>query len=85
MKTFTAKELNKSPAQVFRAADKDGEVEISHDRYPDKRFVLEARERVPLTEYKVGEKVALPDGRIFTVTKVCDDVPIRNLLTNDGE
>lgn len=45
MKTFTSTELNKSPAKVFRAADQEGAVEISHDRYPGKVFVLEARER----------------------------------------
>lgn len=45
MKTFTAKELNKSPAQVFRAADQEGSVKINHDRYPDKVFIIEARRR----------------------------------------
>jgi hypothetical protein len=45
MKTFNATELNKSAAKVFREADKAGSVKINHDRYPDKVFVLEARER----------------------------------------
>ena len=42
MKTFTAEELNKSPAQVYREADKNGSVQISHDRSPDVVFVLTA-------------------------------------------
>jgi len=45
MKTFTAKEMNKSPAQVFRAADQDGFVKINHDRYPDKIFIIASRDR----------------------------------------
>ncbi len=45
MKIFTSTQLNKSPAQVFRAADQDGKVKINHDRYPDKVFIMEGRER----------------------------------------
>lgn len=45
MKTFNATELNKSAAKVFREADINGSVKINHDRYPDKVFVMEARER----------------------------------------
>ncbi len=45
MKTFTSTQLNKSPAQVFRAADQEGKVKINHDRYPDKVFIMEGRER----------------------------------------
>lgn len=51
MKTFTAEELNKSPAQVYREADKNGSVQISHDRYPDMVFVLTAQ----ITEIKDGK------------------------------
>jgi len=42
MKTFTAEELSNNPAQVYREADKNGSVQISHDRYPDVVFVLSA-------------------------------------------
>lgn len=33
MKTFTAKQLSRNPAQVFDAAREDGEVSITHDRF----------------------------------------------------
>jgi len=59
MKTFTAKEFNKKPGPVYRAADKDGAVKVNHDRYPDKLFVLEARDRRCLT---IEEKDALAEG-----------------------
>lgn len=45
MKTFTAKQVARSAAQVYRAADIDGAVRINNDRYPDKIFTLTARER----------------------------------------
>lgn len=45
MKTITAKEFNKRPAQAFREADKVGAIKINHDRYPDKIFFLESRDR----------------------------------------
>ncbi len=59
MKTFTAKELNKSPAQVFRAADQDGSVKINHDRYPDKVFIIEGRSRgmVSMNEIKAASDI----------------------------
>ena len=47
MKTFTAEEFNKSPAQVYREADKSGAVEIKHDRYPFV-FVLTVKEEKSL-------------------------------------
>lgn len=40
MKTFTAEEFNKHPAQVYREADKSGNAVIKHARYPDVVFVL---------------------------------------------
>ena len=43
MKTFTAEQFNKSPAQVYREADKNGGVIIIHKQYPD-GFLL----RVPV-------------------------------------
>jgi len=45
IKTFTAKEMHNSPRQVFREADKNGQAIINHDHYPDKIFVLTARDR----------------------------------------
>jgi len=44
MKTFTPKDMHNNPAMVYRAADKDGEVRIDHDRYPDRIFTLTARD-----------------------------------------
>lgn len=55
MKTFTAKELNKKPAQVFRAADQEGSVRINHDRYPDKVFIIEGRVRRTGCEHDCDE------------------------------
>ena len=48
MTTFTAKQFNKNPASVYRAADKGDVVRLNHDRYPDKIFELTARDRAPL-------------------------------------
>ena len=39
MKTFTAEEFNKSPAQVYREADKNGSV-IKHSHYSDGFFLI---------------------------------------------
>lgn len=47
-KTFSAEELSRNPAQVFREADLNGEVKINHGQYKDKIFTLSARERKPL-------------------------------------
>lgn len=33
MKTFTAKQFSRAPAQVFDAAREDGKVEVTHDRF----------------------------------------------------
>jgi len=33
MKTFTARQLSRTPANIFDAAREDGKVEITHDRY----------------------------------------------------
>lgn len=41
MKTFTAEQFNKKPAQVYREA-LEGDVAIKHDRYPNKVFFLKA-------------------------------------------
>lgn len=45
MQTFNATDLNKEPAMIFRAVDKEGAVKINHDRYPDKIFILSAKVR----------------------------------------
>jgi len=52
MTTFTAKQFNKNPASVYRAADKGDVVRLNHDRYPDKIFELTARDRAPLDAQK---------------------------------
>lgn len=52
MKTITAEEFNKKPAKVYREVDKEGSVNINHDRYPDKMFTLSSRDRAPLEEPK---------------------------------
>jgi len=44
MKTFTAEEFNKLPARVYREADKNGSVQITHTHYPDVVFVLTVKE-----------------------------------------
>ena len=50
MQTFTADEFRKQPAKVYRAADKDGEVKINHDRYNDLVFVLSTKARNSLND-----------------------------------
>ena len=45
MKKTTANEWRQNPAPVFRAADKGERVEISHDHYKDRRFVLTAEDK----------------------------------------
>ena len=45
MKIFTAKEFHNAPAEVYRFADREGVVKINHDRYPDRMFILQAKER----------------------------------------
>lgn len=45
MKTFTATELNKEPAKIYREADRHGSVLINNDRYPHRIFELSARDR----------------------------------------
>lgn len=42
---ITSKDFNRSPAHVYRAADKGATVEIEHKHYPDKRFVLTAEDK----------------------------------------
>ena len=44
-KKFTAKQMHHAPAQVFRAADRDGKAEIEHSHYKDRVFELTARDR----------------------------------------
>ena len=51
-KKFTAEEFNKQPAPVYRAADKDGSVEISHTHYPESVFVMELKD----AEIEANEK-----------------------------
>ena len=41
-KKFTASQLHNAPGQVFRAADKGERVELSHEHYKDRTFVLTA-------------------------------------------
>ena len=45
IKTFTAIDLHREPAKVFRTADREGEVRINHGQYHDKIFILKAVER----------------------------------------
>lgn len=45
MQTFTAEQFNKKPAQVYRAADREGSVRINNGQYGDKVFILVAKER----------------------------------------
>lgn len=56
MKTFSAKNFSNKPEPVYRAADREGEVKINHDRYKDKIFILTARERNPINMEKENEK-----------------------------
>ena len=44
-KTVTAKEFARNPRNVYRHADKKGDVKINHSDYPDCIFVLTCRER----------------------------------------
>lgn len=67
MKTFNATELNKSAAKVFREADINGSVKINHDRYPDKVFVMEARERGAASDWDETED-NISIGDIITMT-----------------
>lgn len=47
-KSFTPTEMHHSPAKVYRAAVKDGSVEIKHERHPDVLFVLTAVDKTTL-------------------------------------
>lgn len=48
---ITAQELARTPASVYRSADKGDVVVINHDRYPDRVFELKARDRNPLPKF----------------------------------
>lgn len=45
MKTFTAQEFLKQPAQVYVEAMINGSAKINHGNYPSKVFVLTAEDR----------------------------------------
>lgn len=45
IKTFTAGDMHHSPRKVYREADVNGVAQINNSNYPDKIFVLTARER----------------------------------------
>ena len=45
MKTIEAKQFHMKPSTAYRYADLNGSIKINHDRYPDKIFVLTARDR----------------------------------------
>lgn len=45
IKTFSAIDLHRRPATVFRAADREGMVKINHGQYHDKIFILKAVDR----------------------------------------
>ena len=45
MKTFTAQEFLKQPAQVYVEAMANGSAKINHGNYPTKVFVLTAEDR----------------------------------------
>ena len=42
---FNAEQFNKSPAKVYRAADRDGSVIINNGQYGDRIFELISRDR----------------------------------------
>lgn len=46
MKSFTAKQFVKAPAQVYEAAREEGAAEITHDRHPGK-FVMTYNKKAP--------------------------------------
>ena len=64
-KKFTAEEFNKQPAPVYRAADKDGSVEISHTHYPDSVFVMEFRDSTEKAIARTGEEMAKAASKIW--------------------
>lgn len=45
MKTFTALEFKNNPQKVYRTADREGSCKINHDRYSDRIFILQAKDR----------------------------------------
>jgi len=53
VKTFTAKEMHNAPGDVFREVDRNGYAQINHAHYPDKMFIVTAREKNRL---KLGVK-----------------------------
>lgn len=58
MKTFTAEQFNKQPAQVYRTADREGSVRINNGQYADRIFILAAKirgETIPPADYEVGD------------------------------
>jgi len=52
--TFTAQELSKKPAKVYKACSKYGKVLIKHTQYPELTFELISRESG--YNFKTGEK-----------------------------
>ena len=84
MKTFTAKQLSRSPAQVFDAAREDGKAEITHDRFKGKfelnhipeieyyhKFTGEFSPWETNIKYKVGDIFYL-NGYPKIITKLSD-------------
>lgn len=45
MKTVKAGDFARTPADVYRAADKEGMIKINHDRYPHRIFILQVKDR----------------------------------------
>lgn len=50
MKTFTAKQFSRAPAQVFEAARENGKAEVTHDRFKGKFEIYHVREGQELIE-----------------------------------
>jgi len=62
MKKFTATQLNKSAQEVFAAVNEEGVVEIKHNRYPDKIFVISSIVNYSDKLYRFGEQTIEIDG-----------------------
>ncbi len=78
MKTFTAKQLSRTPAKVFEAAREDGKVEVTHDRFSG-RFQLchapEITQEIPSLSvwdenivYRIGDEF-IKDGVRCIITQ----------------
>lgn len=71
MKTYTATQLNKSAQEVFAAVNEDGAVEIKHDRYPGKVFVIQKRTTTERVDYcnECGKEQLATESGVSTCCK----------------